>query len=608
MRTQDSYFVYRCLNGETEAFAFLVDKYRESVFALAYGKLRNFDDAEDVTQEVFVKAYKNLRSLRRYDSFAIWLHSMTNNLCIDWLRSRHHERKLIEKATSTEDSLTDSENDDPRIELINKALDILPEIYRQVLTLYYLGEMNCEEIAKTLGISPPAIRQRLSRARSELKEEVLAMMSQTFAHKKLPVGFTFRIVEAIKHIRINPISSKPLPWGISLATGIIIAVLSIGTHLTSLDRIGTMSGFPLPSDARVQRIGEIPVDVLKISSISVISNQHLSGNGLGYVVPSLQNALFMAPQAGDTWTKKADMPTARAANSSSVVNGKIYVIGGWDDNGAGMSTVEEYDPVINKWTTKANMPTPRQGIKTEVVNGKIYAMTDYFKITPVEEYDPKTNIWKQKANIPWPGGGAGIAVLDNKIYVIGGWNSGHVANVAVYDPETDKWENKNNLPVATANGSASVVKGKIYLVGGWVLNAFSINTVWEYNPITDSWRKMADMPTARLGHTTSVLNGKIYAIGGETGELANVRKALRTVEVYDPEKNQWETKNDMPKNLEWHSASVINNKIYIFGGSEGYPIKFESTVFEYDPGEGQSINFKGKLPTTWGETKLAQSK
>jgi RNA polymerase sigma-70 factor (ECF subfamily) len=98
MHTEDGYFIHRCLNGETESFGFFVDKYRESVFAFAYSKLRNFDDAEDVTQDVFLKAYRNLRTLRRWDNFAIWLHSITNNLCLDWLRTkakRSEKRKLI---------------------------------------------------------------------------------------------------------------------------------------------------------------------------------------------------------------------------------------------------------------------------------------------------------------------------------------------------------------------------------------------------------------------------------------------------------------------------------------------------------------------------------
>ena len=74
MRTEDGYVVQKCLNGDSAAFGLLVDKYRESIYGLAYSKLGDFHDAEDVTQEVFIRAYQKLRTLKRYDSFLAWLY------------------------------------------------------------------------------------------------------------------------------------------------------------------------------------------------------------------------------------------------------------------------------------------------------------------------------------------------------------------------------------------------------------------------------------------------------------------------------------------------------------------------------------------------------
>jgi N-acetylneuraminic acid mutarotase len=84
--------------------------------------------------------------------------------------------------------------------------------------------------------------------------------------------------------------------------------------------------------------------------------------------------------AEDTWTTKGDMPTARFSLSTSMVNGKIYAIGG-DLRGRGAplstSTVEEYDPATDTWTARADMPTARWGLSASVVNGKIYAIGGY---------------------------------------------------------------------------------------------------------------------------------------------------------------------------------------------------------------------------------------
>ena len=88
MRTEDRHIIHKCLSGDTAAFGLLVDKYRASVYALAYSKLGNFHDAEDVTQEVFLKAYQKLRTLKQWDRFLAWLYAITSNLCKDFSRSR----------------------------------------------------------------------------------------------------------------------------------------------------------------------------------------------------------------------------------------------------------------------------------------------------------------------------------------------------------------------------------------------------------------------------------------------------------------------------------------------------------------------------------------
>ncbi|MHC4147361.1 MAG: kelch repeat-containing protein, partial [Planctomycetota bacterium] len=98
--------------------------------------------------------------------------------------------------------------------------------------------------------------------------------------------------------------------------------------------------------------------------------------------------------ATDTWTPKADMPTARTYLSTSVVNGRVYAIGGRTSNRNAFSTVEEYDPATDTWTPKAGMPTERLRMTTSVANGKIYAIGGSGNrggpdaIATVEEYDP----------------------------------------------------------------------------------------------------------------------------------------------------------------------------------------------------------------------------
>ena len=146
MRTEDGHIISKCLNGDSAAFGLLVDKYKASIYALAYSKLRNFHDAEDVTQDVFLIAYQKLRTLRQWDSFLAWLHAMTLNACKLKMRerSRRPDQEFIEdKDPKTLKVLSIAAYREERLdESLHDALDSLPEMYRQVLTLYYLGGMS----------------------------------------------------------------------------------------------------------------------------------------------------------------------------------------------------------------------------------------------------------------------------------------------------------------------------------------------------------------------------------------------------------------------------------------------------------------------------------
>jgi RNA polymerase sigma factor (sigma-70 family) len=616
MQIEDKYIIQKCLDGETEAFGFIVDRYRQSVYAFAYSKLRNRQDAEDVTQKVFIKAYQKLRTLKQWDNMHAWLYSITANMCKDWIRiqSRRPDRSFIEDQYPKKvDSLsTDSQDNDPMIESLNEALESLPEIYRQVLTLYYLGDRDSKEIANFLGISPTSVRQRLTRARDLLKEEMIAMMSKTFETQRLPVGFTFRIIEAVKRIKIDSMSiSKGVPWGLSLATGLLIAVIGLNPHFMKIIQTDTFASPILSGESSVLETGDFPVDIAKISQKPFIANQEGLNTGKSPDNTLMQNAFFMAPQAeGGTWAKKADMPTARDEFSSSVVNGRIYAIGGQPGNGPILSALEEYDPIRNIWTKKANMLTPRSALSTSTVNGRIYAIggvieEPWVAEPTVEEYDPVKDTWTKKADMPTKRFALSTSVVNGRIYAIGGVMDPQIGPITTaveeYDPTTDTWTEKTNMPTVRYYVTTSVVNGKIYAIGGvdWVNQEWiPFKSVEEYDPATDKWTRKGDMPEARGVLSSSMVNGKIYVIGG----AVKLASALSKVEIYDPATDNWKTASDMLVARRWLSTSEVNGKIYAIGGSDanGGPL---ASVEEYTPEDWQSVSPQGKLPTKWGEIK-----
>jgi len=290
------------------------------------------------------------------------------------------------------------------------------------------------------------------------------------------------------------------------------------------------------------------------------------------------------------WTQKADMPTPRWTQTSAVVNGKIYVIGGASSESDFdvLPTVEEYDPVTNTWTRKADMPIAMADFDapSSVVDGKIYVIgvggeyeLDWSLLT-VQEYDPSTDTWTRKADMPTQRWMFATVDFEGKVYVIGGYPPNSwvgLKTVEVYDPATDTWARKTDMPVGLALLNTRVVRGKIYAIGGRP-DLKSRTYMQEYDPATDTWRRKAYMPLATSAMGSVVLGNKIIVIGGW---LWSVDYPYKTVQMYDTETDSWTVEGDAPFLRANFSAEVVSNKIYVIGGTDRpHPCIATSTVYE----------------------------
>ena len=286
------------------------------------------------------------------------------------------------------------------------------------------------------------------------------------------------------------------------------------------------------------------------------------------------------------WSRKADMPTGRMYLSTSVIDGKIYAIGGL----GGENVVEMYDPVTDTWTRKADMPTGRAYLSTSVVDGKIYAIggnpaTWRKTLATVEEYDPATDTWTKKADMPFPRDWLSTCVVGGKIYAIGGSEVDedtfyHRAQKSVqeYDPSTDTWTVKTDMQKSRRSFDCVVLDEKIYTVGGYV----SFEEM--YDPETDTWMEKEPMPVLRTGSTANTVNGKIYVFGGDEDDYYGPPTFV--VYVYDPESDGWTILDPMPYGQLLASSSVVDGKIYIIGGTNNaYPHRapYLTSNWEYTP-------------------------
>ena len=155
-----------------------------------------------------------------------------------------------------------------------------------------------------------------------------------------------------------------------------------------------------------------------------------------------------------------------------------------------------------------------------------------------------------------------------------------------------KWETVSQLPTGRSAFSTAVVDGKIYLIGGTLFEnessgPFGLSTVEVYNPHNNSWKRVADMPTPRSNAGAAVVDGKIYVAGGlaATDRRMESTNILKVVEVYDPQTDTWERKQDMSQPRLSFGIGVVKKEIYVMGGIE-FPLRMQwrlDHVEVYDP-------------------------
>jgi RNA polymerase sigma-70 factor (ECF subfamily) len=178
--------IERCLKGEQQAWEQIVRLHWRKVFNVAYKFVGKHDEAEDLTQDIFLKIFKSLDTFDRRANFQTWLISVSRNLCIDHYRSVRKERETIDRDVDPGDLSPVSHEVSPyaaleqrdRVSLLREAMNELPESLRTAVLLRDIRELTYQEIADTLHLPEGTVKSRINRGRTELARQIKRLKTQ----------------------------------------------------------------------------------------------------------------------------------------------------------------------------------------------------------------------------------------------------------------------------------------------------------------------------------------------------------------------------------------------------------------------------------------------
>ncbi len=284
MKNNDAQLIQRTLAGDESAFSTLVRRYQKPVHTLVWRKIGDFHIAEEITQDIFLRVYKKLQTLKNPNRFAGWLYVIAARRCYAWCKKKRIPMKSLD-AMSTEEleelayahyqveQQEEGVNEQQR-EVVKRLLQKLPESERTVVTLHYLGEMTCEDISQFLGVSPNTVKSRLHRARKRLKEaeHVVREILEGF---QFTTTLTENLLQEIARIKPTaPSNSKPwMPWAVAASTTALV-ILMMGSSAQYLPRFQQ----PYSFDAKSETTVELVDTSLVLASKQKISVKHRIGN------------------------------------------------------------------------------------------------------------------------------------------------------------------------------------------------------------------------------------------------------------------------------------------------------------------------------------------
>jgi len=287
------------------------------------------------------------------------------------------------------------------------------------------------------------------------------------------------------------------------------------------------------------------------------------------------------------------MPTPRAEVASAVVDGKIYIIGGFTKNGQNSDLIEVYDPASDTWSSIDPMPERLDHVMAAATYGKLYVIGGWRVFgqrasDALYEYDPVARRWRSLANLPLPRAAGAAAAFGETIFVIGGFGPEPEVGLA-YDTVTGIWRPIAPMSAPREHLAVVVANKKVYAIGGRWGDRGNVATVEEYDPPTNTWHERSPMPTTRGGLAAAVVmlpfgGERIHVVGGES--FGDGSRTFDENEAYDPLDDEWSTEAPMPLGRHGLAAQEVLDQLYVIGGGETPGLSVSGFVYRYVQQQG----------------------
>ncbi|MFJ9760235.1 kelch repeat-containing protein [Streptomyces sp. NPDC101149] len=244
------------------------------------------------------------------------------------------------------------------------------------------------------------------------------------------------------------------------------------------------------------------------------------------------------------WSDLPEYPTPIMDNVVADNDGTVYSVSGYSDSGV-TADGAAYDPSVGRWRAIAPMPQARENAVGGFVNGKLYVVGGWnLQGNPTSTtyvYDPAKNSWSRAADMPTPAAVGAAAVVGGRLYVVAGCSTyacdteSSASSVFRYDPRTDAWTKVADYPKGEVLlGCAAFGDGLVCAGGISPVTSSTSEATYRYTAATDTWTHVADMPRATWGMAYAGVGGKLQLAGGITSyEVTN------QAEEYDPATDTW---------------------------------------------------------------------